>query len=65
MGDITYGGFFKSAVRKWIVRECLESGQPNAFFEAIKQATDDIDSEKVEFDNEADFWETQWDAVKE
>jgi len=40
--DITFGGFFKSNIRKWIIKECVQSGNPEDFFAAIIESIDDI-----------------------
>lgn len=60
MSDITYGGFFKSNIRRWLIKECLESGRADEFFEALREIVDEIDTER----DEADFWEAQWEKVQ-
>ena len=52
--ETTYGGFFKSNIRKWIIKECLESGNPEEFFAAIIEAVDDISDIKTDY---PDYWD--------
>lgn len=53
MNDITYGGFIPSNIRRWIIKECIESGDPVNFFSALSDAMADIDYEEA---NNDDFW---------
>ena len=50
----THGGFFVSNIRKWIIKECLESGDADNFFRAVYDVIDDLQFELME--NEYD-WE--------
>ena len=52
----TYGGFFVSNIRKWIIRECLESGEPDNFFRALCEIVGELESELDE--NEYNWEET-------
>jgi hypothetical protein len=42
---IMLGGFFYENIKNWIIKECLESGDPVAFFENIKEVIDDLADE--------------------
>ena len=50
----TFGGFFVSNIRRWIIKECLESGEPDNFFRALYEIVSDLELELAE--NEYD-WE--------
>lgn len=55
--DISHGGYSEKAIRKWIIQECLESGDPDNFFWVIKDAVDSIDKDS----KGETFWEDRWD----
>ena len=52
--DIIYGGFISSNIRRWIIKECLQSGSPEQFFWAIQDAVDDIADAKSKYEDEND-----------
>lgn len=52
--EITYGGFFKANIRRWIVRECLQSGNPDSFFMAIEDIVDEI---REHLEDDPDYWD--------
>ena len=57
MSDITFGGFFKSNIRKWIINECMTSGNPESFFWALGEVISDIEDEQQS--NNSNFWENE------
>lgn len=50
----TYGGFFVSNIRKWIIRECLESGEPDNFFRVLCEIVGELE---LELDENEYNWE--------
>jgi len=57
---IGFGGFFLSNIKKWIIKECLESGNPDSFFLNVIDVVGDIEDEMTDNDN---FWEEQWSKL--
>ena len=51
----SHGGFFPDNIRKWIIDECLASGDPMRFFWCIQDVVDDLANDEY-FDKD---WETQ------
>jgi len=49
----SYGGFIYESVKRWLLKECIESGDPDNFFLVIKDVIDDIDIQSSEQDN---YW---------
>ena len=52
--DITYGGFFRSNIHQWIIRECLYSGDPANFLLAVRE---EIERIAEQASCEQDYWE--------
>lgn len=42
---VSYGGFIYENVKRWIQKECVESGDPDNFFMMIEDVVDDIRNE--------------------
>jgi hypothetical protein len=56
--DITWGGFIRSNIRNSVVKDCLGSGDPSNFFNALQDAIDGIE-EEMEYIGEDKFWEQE------
>ena len=41
-GKDGFGGFSLDNIRNWLVKECMESGNPQAFFWNIKAIVEDM-----------------------
>ena len=46
--------FISSNIKKWIIRECLKSGDPENFFWAIQDAIDEIVEDKYD---DPEYWD--------
>ena len=55
MGETTYGGFFKQNIRRFLLKEMLESGNPMEMFRAIRESIEDIEDELFDIDEEDDM----------
>ena len=55
--DITFGGFIPSNIRREIIKECIESGDPQNYFMALQEVMGNI-QESIDAADEADqdFW---------
>ena len=55
--DISWGGFSKHNIKKWLIKECLESGDPENFFLCMYEAVEEI---KEDFTDESLDWSQLW-----
>jgi len=67
MGDFTWGGFITENIKRWLVTECYESGDPRNFLRAIEDViemlNDDIDT--LETGSDVDkYWEDIYTLYK-
>ena len=51
MSDITYGGFIPSNIKRAIVRECFESGDPVSYFRAVRDVIEQMDDDIIDIDD--------------
>jgi hypothetical protein len=55
--DITFGRFIPSNIRKYILKECIESGDPSNFLLALSEAVDYIRDSIRQIRYETDYWD--------
>ena len=41
----SWGGFFPSNIERWIIKECIESGDPVNFFRCLYDVVEEIDTQ--------------------
>jgi len=51
---VSFGGFSPDNIRQWIIKECMESGNPMSFFWVIRDVVGDL-----EFDGYFELLESQ------
>jgi len=51
MDDITYGGFIPSNIKRSIVRECFESGDPVEYWRALRDVVEKMDDDIEDIDD--------------
>lgn len=54
--DVGYGGFFLNNIRKWIIKECLESGDPESFFDNLLVVIEDLEG-SLDLGIGNEYWE--------
>lgn len=60
--DITWGGFSKLNIRRWIINECLDTDKPYDFFRAIEDVISDIRDEIDNYRYEPEYY---WQEIDE
>lgn len=58
--EFTYGGFVSNNIRKWLLKEILESGKPEDFFLAVRDELDKIEDEQMD---DPDYWDKAWEEL--
>lgn len=43
---IGLGGFFLDNIKEWIIKECMESGDPDNFFTNVLDMVEELDIER-------------------
>lgn len=61
MKDIMRGGFFSSNIRAWILRECLQSGNPEDFLYDVGQVVRELEKDSATTPDI--FWSEQWNST--
>lgn len=41
-----FGGFSLDNIRNWIIKECMESGNPEAFFWNLQEVMEELDDDQ-------------------
>jgi hypothetical protein len=56
MEEYSYGGFSPENIRKWIIKECIESGDPDNFFMVLRDVIEGIDDYRLDCED-GDYWD--------
>ena len=56
---MTFGGFVSDNIRRWLLKEILQSGDPADFFLALHDEFEKIEDEQ----KDPAFWDRAWDEI--